>query len=159
MIRAGGEGGAGSRKQAHENGGRNIHSEWCALKHKNDIYYETYVLLIYTGGCRRIFEAGVAWSVNSPCEKTKWEDLRRTKRYDIMSAGRDVIARKHKDPLRNRITGYRGRKWHEDRCELRALSWDSQAVMGHTRSAGDRVVRCVGGARRARWWYAPGEGR
>ena len=58
MIRAGGEGGAGSRKQAHENGGRNIHSEWCALKHKNDIYYETYVLLIYTGGCRRIFESG-----------------------------------------------------------------------------------------------------
>ena len=57
MIRAGGEGGAGSRKQAHENGGRNIHSEWCALKHKNDIYYERYVLWIYTGVCRRIFEA------------------------------------------------------------------------------------------------------
>ena len=69
---------------------------------------------------------GVAWSVNSPSGKTKWEDLRRTKRYDIMSAGRDVIARKQ-DPLRNRITGYRGRKWHEDRCELRALSWDTRA--------------------------------
>ena len=36
---------------------QHIHSEWCALEHQNDIYYERYVLLIYTGVSRRILQA------------------------------------------------------------------------------------------------------
>ena len=92
MIRAGGEGGAGSRKQAHKNGGRNIHSEWCALKHTNGIYYEGYVLWIYTGVCRRIFEAEGGMErelakreneMGSPVDKTVWARDEMSFREDI----------------------------------------------------------------------------